>query len=48
MEVLPPNLTMKEVALMNGYEVINVVIGIIGLVLTAIAVGITTGKKNRH
>ena len=29
-------------------EVINVVIGIIGLVLTAIAVGITIGKKNRH
>ena len=27
---------------------INVVIGIIGLVLTAIAVGITIGKKNRH
>ena len=29
---------------MNDYEVINVVIGIIGLVLTAIAIG----KKNRH
>ena len=38
----------EEVALMNDYEVINVVIGIIGLVLTAVAVGITIGKKNRH
>lgn len=35
---------------MNGYEVLDAVIGIIGLVLTAIAVGITIGKNknNRH
>ena len=33
---------------MVSYEVINVAIGIIGLALTAIAVGIAIGKKNRH
>ena len=34
---------------MNGYEVLDAVIGIIGLVLTAVAVGIAIGKKNnRH
>lgn len=34
---------------MNGYEVMDLVIGIVGLVVTAIAVGIAIGNKNnRH
>ena len=34
---------------MDSYEVIDVVISIVGLVITAIAVGITIGNKNnRH
>ena len=33
---------------MNGCNVIDTVIGIIGLVLTAIAIGISIGKNNRH
>lgn len=34
---------------MNSYEVLDVVIGVIGLVVSAIAVGIAIGNKNnRH
>ena len=34
---------------MNSYEVLDVVIGVIGLVVSAIVVGIAIGNKNnRH
>ena len=49
MEVLPPNLNDKEVSKMTSYEFLDLVISIIGLVLSALIVGITIGKKNnRH
>ena len=49
MEVLPPNLNGKEVSKMTSYEILDLVISIIGLVLSAVIVGITIGKKkNRH
>ena len=49
MEVLPPNLNSKEVSKMTSYEILDLVISIIGLVLSAVIVGITIGKKNnRH
>ena len=49
MEVLPPNLNGKEVSKMTSYEFLDLVISIIGLVLSALIVGITIGKKNnRH
>ena len=50
MEVLPPNLNgNKEVSKMTSYEILDLVISIIGLVLSAVIVGITIGKKNnRH
>ena len=40
MEVLPPNLDEEEVADMKDSEILSLVIGIIGLVLSAITVGI--------
>lgn len=49
MEVLSPNLNDKEVSKMTSYEILDLVISIIGLVLSAVIVGITIGKKNnRH
>ena len=45
MEVLPPNLNGKEVSKMTSYEVLDLVISIIGLVLSALIVGITIGKR---
>ena len=49
MEVLPPNLNGKEVFKMTSYEILDLVISIIGLVFSAVIVGITIGKKNnRH
>lgn len=44
----PPNLSDKEVADMNSYVSLEDVIGIIGLVLSAIIVGITIAKNNRR
>ena len=38
MEVLPPNLKEEEVADMKDSEILSLVIGIIGLVLSAITV----------
>ena len=45
------DLMLKEVTDMSGYETISIVILIIGLVISAISLGITIGKKdknNRH
>ena len=45
------DLMFKEVADMSDYETISIVILIIGLVISAITLGITIGKKdknNRH
>ena len=45
------DLMFKEVADMSDYETISIVILIIGLVISAISLGITIGKKdknNRH
>ena len=45
------NLMLKEVTDMADYETISIVILIIGLVISAITLGITIGKKdknNRH
>ena len=39
MEVLPPNLKEEEVTDMKDSEILSLVIGIIGLVLSAITVG---------
>ena len=49
MEVLSPNLNDKEVSQMTSYEILDLVISIIGLVLSAVIIGITIEKKNtRH
>ena len=45
MEVLSPNLKGKEVSKMTNYEILDLVISIIGLVLSAVIVGITIGKR---
>ena len=45
------DLMLKEVTDMSDYETISIVILIIGLVISAITLGITIGKKdknNRH
>ena len=45
------DLMLKEVTDMSDYETISIVILIIGLVISAISLGITIGKKdknNRH
>ena len=45
------NLMLKEVTDMSDYETISLVVLIIGLVISAITLGITIGKKdknNRH
>ena len=45
------DLMLKEVTDMSDYETISLVIMIIGLVISAITLGITIGKKdknNRH
>ena len=33
---------------MSDYEIINLIIGIIGLVITAVIAGFTIAKNNRH
>ena len=33
---------------MNDYEVLDIIISVIGLLISAIAIGITIGKNNRH
>lgn len=33
---------------MSDYEIINLIIGIIGLVITAVIAGFTISKNNRH
>ena len=38
----------KEVMPMSDYEIINLIIGIIGLVITAVIAGFTIAKNNRH
>lgn len=45
---LPPNLKDKEVTDMTAYEILSLVVGIIGLVFTAILVVATITKDNRH
>ena len=45
------DLMLKEVTDMSDYETISLVVMIIGLVISAISLGITIGKKdknNRH
>ena len=45
------DLMLKEVTDMSDYETISIVILIIGLIISAISLGITIGKKdknNRH
>ena len=45
------DLMLKEVTDMSDYETISLVVLIIGLVISAISLGITIGKKhknNRH
>ena len=50
-EVLPPLINLKEEADMSDYETLSIVILIIGLVISAIMLGITIANKdknNRH
>ena len=42
------DLMLKEVTDMSDYETISIVILIIGLVISAISLGITIGKKDRN
>ena len=45
------NLMLKEVTDMSDYETLSLIILLIGLVISAITLGITIGKKdknNRH
>jgi len=45
---LPPNLEDTEVTDMTAYEILSLVVGIIGLVFSAILVVVTIIKDNRH
>ena len=48
MEVKPPNLNDKEVIVMNDYQIIDLIIRITGLVVSAVMLGIAMNKNNRH
>ena len=45
---LPLEIISKEVLPMRDFEIISLVVSIGTLVITAVAVGITIGKNNRH
>ena len=45
---LPPNLEDTEVTDMTAYEILSLVVGIIGFVFSAILVVVTIIKDNRH
>ena len=45
---MPLEIISKEVMPMSDFEIISLVIGIVGLVVTAVIAGFTIAKNNRH